>query len=90
MKEILYCKNKAAFGYKKISAIKDVGYNWGEGELNKKEFGVLSVNISQDKIISWENENKYCVNDAGTAIIETPIEYQAKEEFINPLEIPKE
>ena len=90
MKEILYCKNKAAFGYKKISAIKDVGYGWGIGELDKEIFGILSVNIAEDKIIGWANENKYCVNDAGTAVIETPLEYQAKGEFINPLEIPKE
>ena len=94
MKEILYCKNKTAFGYKKISAIKDVGYGWGSGELEKEAFGILKVNISADKIEGWQNRNLYCVNDEGTAVIETPEEYVYAEIIeslgYNPLEMQKE
>lgn len=75
MKEILYIKNKELFGYRKICAIKEVDFEWGEEELNENNFGILKIIITDDKIIDWQNKNKYCVNNDETKIIETPEEY---------------
>jgi len=79
MKEILYIKNKELFGYRKISAIKDVGFAWGSGELNEDHFGILKTTITDAKIKDWQNENKYCISDDEKSIIETPADYLIKE-----------
>ena len=89
MKEILYIKNKDLFGYRKICAIKEVGFAWGEGELNETNFGILEININDDKIKEWRNINKYCLNDNETAIIETPEEYLIKDTPSAEFELPK-
>jgi len=76
MKEILYIKDTGLFGYRKISAIKDVGFVWGSEELNVINFGVLTIAMTDVQILDWQNTNKYCVNAGETAIIVTPAEYQ--------------
>ena len=88
--QVLYCK-KYPDGYKKISAIKDVSFNgWGERELNKDIFGILSIDMSQEKINDWQKYNKYCVSQDGQEIIETPVEYLYSGDLVdyNPIEIP--
>jgi len=76
--EILYIKNIEKFGYRKIVAIKDVNFPWGNAELETANFGILTVEISDENILAWSNQNKYCLNTAETKIIETPAEYQIK------------
>jgi hypothetical protein len=82
MKEILYIKNKELFGYRKISAIKDVGFAWGSGELNEEVFGILKIAITDAKVRDWENENKYCVSNDEKSIIETPTDFKRVEKVL--------
>jgi len=73
--DILYVKDKSKFGYHKITAIKDHGWQWGSGELDGT-FGIITKTISDEKIQDWANTNKYCINDDEDGITETPVEYQ--------------
>ena len=80
--KILYCKNKEAFGYYKITAIKPDDFIFGSEEMNEDNFGILNKDMTVEEIAEWENKNKYCVNATKTGIKLTPDEY-LRPELVN-------
>ena len=75
MMQILYCKNFPD-GYNKISAIKSIIEGFGIEELDSNNFGVVILEITNEQSVAWNNNNKYCIDETGTKLIETPEEYQ--------------
>jgi hypothetical protein len=71
--------DKDTFGYYKISAIKPDDFIFGPEELDQDQFGILELDLPEEKIKAWSNNNKYCVNNAETGIKETPAEYQIED-----------
>ena len=86
--KILYCKNKEAFGYYKITAIKPDDFVFGSEEMNEDNFGILSKDMTTEQITAWENKNKYCVNATETALKNTPDEFLTPEAEA-PVEMPE-
>jgi len=82
---ILYKKNFPA-GYNLIVAIKSIIWNWGSGEVNPEDFGMVTLDITEEQIADWENQNKYCVNKELNGIEETPIEYQRQKAIFETIE----
>lgn len=82
MFEILYSKRKDVFGYNKIVAIKPLLWNWGEGEKDNSNFGIVNLDVTNEQKSEVENLNKWCLNDSYDTFIETPTEFQTKTEEI--------
>jgi hypothetical protein len=73
--EVLYCINYPD-GYKKISAIKPVGWQWGKGELDTKVFEIVTMDITDIQKTNIENANASCINSAKNGIVVTPSLYK--------------
>lgn len=74
--EILFVKDKKKFGYKKIVAIKPVGWKWGEGELNNPLFGIVQMEITDEQVSEFYNNNKWCVSDDEQELDITEIQFR--------------
>ena len=78
LKQILFRRNYPD-GYKKISAIKEPTFIFGDNERVATEFGIVKLDVTGDEIYEYDNYNKWCVNETEDGLVETPEEYQKPE-----------
>ena len=76
--EIAYAKNLSLYGYRKILAVKEQGWEWSKKELSSPVFGIITVFLNEQQIKDC-SYNIYCVNDNETGIDSTPFKYRIPE-----------